>query len=419
MMVVMEEFKREPGLVQVFRWYVILRGVFFIVMPAIYFLFDHRRFVFGLSELALLAAFLVLNVLIPGVYAFSSRAQSLFGRAYVLVGVTYAAFGLILEQHYVSAWRGFWQPIPFMFILLIFVAWQYRYPYVIVFTLGVVLFDIALMEISPPPHVPKFVPSDREISILYGRMLTSTISYLVLGYVVNRLIEAQRAQRRQLAEANLKLVQHAATVEQLSTSRERNRLSRELHDTLAHTLSALAVQFDALATVWESIPDKGRQLIEQMQATTRTGLDETRRALRALRASPLEDMGLILAIQEMAQDLAERSSLALKLNLPDNLDDIPPEVEQCYYRVAQEAFENVVRHAQADSLAVTLSQDSSGLLMIIADDGRGLDLQEDIEADHLGIQGILERARMIGADLEVDSKPGEGTTIRLYLEKGA
>lgn len=419
MMVGMKEYKVEPGLVQVFRWYVILRGIFFVVMPVINYFFDHRKPDFDLSEITLLVIFFVLNVLIPAGYAFSSRAQQFFGKTYVLIGITYAAFGLILEQHYVSAMRGFWQPIPFMFILLIFIAWQYRYSYVIVFTVGIVIFDIVLMEISPLPNRPKFSPSEREISMAYGRMITSTISYLVLGYIVNRLIDAQRTQRQKLADANLKLVQHASTVEQLSTSRERVRLSRELHDTLAHTLSALTVQFDALSTVWGSIPEKAQGLVEQMQATTRSGLDETRRALRALRASPLEELGLVLALQGLAEDFAIRQNLSLKLDLPDEFADLPHEVEQCYYRVAQETMENIARHADAGQVSIQLLSDSTGLKMVIADDGRGFELSDEVKDEHLGLQGMDERAGLIGADFEVESRPGEGTTVRLHLENGS
>lgn len=417
MMYSMKESKLEPGLLSIFRWYVILRGIFFIVMPVINYFFDHRQPDFGLSEMVLLAIFFILNVLILGWYAFSIRAQQFFGNAYVLIGITYAAFGLILEQHYISAMRGFWQPLPFMFILLIFVAWQYRYPYVLVFTLGIVIFDIALKEISPPPHFRKFFPSEAEIYITYGRMITSTISYLVLGYVVNRLVRAQREQRQALRDANLKLVQHASTVEQLSVSRERNRLSRELHDTLAHTLSALAVQFDALTTVWETIPDKARRLIEQMQTTTLSGLDETRRALRALRASPLEEMGLSLALQELAKDSAQRLKLELQMDVPEDRLEISPEVEQCYYRVAQEALENVARHANAHKLIVRLKNTPAGLLMTISDDGQGFDPQDELHEHQLGVRGMRERASMIAADLQVDSQPGEGTTLKLILEE--
>ncbi len=105
---------------------------------------------------------------------------------------------------------------------------------------------------------------------MFARML----AYLLLGYVVNRLAHAQRTQRQALEQANLRLIRHAETLELLAASRERLRLSRELHDTLAHTLSALAVQADALQTVWKPSSPKAQVMLSQMVASTRSGLNE-------------------------------------------------------------------------------------------------------------------------------------------------
>jgi len=335
------------------------------------------------------------------------------------MGLAIATVGIIFEHYFISGIYRLWQPLPFLYILLILTAWQYRFPGVVFFSLGASSLEFVVTRFV---HLSKrwgFPFFEQDSFVFYGRVAASFASYLILGYVVNRLVRAQREQRRQLADANLKLVQHASTVEQLSTSRERNRLSRELHDTLAHTLSALTVQFDALSTVWGSIPEKAQGLVEQMQATTRSGLDETRRALRALRASPLEELGLVLALRGLAEDFAARQNMSLKLDLPDEFADPPQEVEQCYYRVAQETLENIARHANAGQLSIQLVSDRTGLKMTISDDGRGFNVADDVKKEHFGLQGMDERAGLIGADLEVASRPGEGTTVRLYLENGA
>ncbi len=416
----MKEAKLEPGLLNIFRWYVIVRGVFLAINTlGNFFLGEvwNRR-----PEAAVQhdTGFFTLVTTIELVLLFSYLSwpwlRDKLGKFFLPLGLAFAAAGLIFEQYTFSGFHRNWQPLPFLYILLILTAWQYRFSAVLIFGVSASALEIALARFFPPKRwgPPPFEPDK---IVTYGRLAASLASYLVLGYVVNRLVQAQREQRQALADANLKLVQHAATVEQLSISRERNRLSRELHDTLAHTLSALAVQFDALATVWETIPDKARQLIEQMQATTRIGLDETRRALRALRASPLEELGLSLAIKELADDLAKRNPISVHLDLSDSLDDLPPEVEQCYYRVAQEAFKNVVNHAQGDQLTLTLRQNETDLVMTIVDDGCGFDVGKGIEADQLGLQGMRERARMIGAQLEVESSLGAGTTIKLIIEK--
>jgi two-component system nitrate/nitrite sensor histidine kinase NarX len=105
------------------------------------------------------------------------------------------------------------------------------------------------------------------------------------------------------------------------------------------------------------------------------------------------------------------------VDVPENLDDLPPEVEQCFYRVAQEAFENVARHAQASQLAVLLRPNNGGLELEISDDGAGFEPQDAANDQRLGIKGMRERAELIDARLDIKSKAGEGTSIHLKLEK--
>jgi signal transduction histidine kinase len=302
---------------------------------------------------------------------------------------------------------------------LIIVAWQYTVRQVVWFALGTALFDSLLNALFPQNLVVFLTPlSDLpfpnvQYIAAYGLILSRTLSFLVVGYVVSGLMQAQRKHRQSLADANLKLVQHAATLEQLATSRERNRLSRELHDTLAHTLSALTVQLEAVTTVWDPLPPKPRPMLEHMLATTRSGLDETRRALGALRAPPLEEMGLALAVRGLAQDFAERHALELEMDIPAEFDDLSPEVEQCFYRVAQEALENIGQHAGAEKVSINMRQGAGALALQIHDDGQGFNSQAIQRGNRLGIQGMRERAELIGAHLDIESQPEGGTTIDL------
>src|SRR4029078_5838718 len=108
-------------------------------------------------------------------------------------------------------------------------------------------------------------------------------------------------------EANAKLVDYASTNEQLAVTRERNRVARDMHDTLAHTLSAVSVQLEAADSVWDSQPQQAHELLQKSLASARAGLGETRRAVRALRASPLDDLGLGLALRDLAESTADRA----------------------------------------------------------------------------------------------------------------
>ena len=156
-------------------------------------------------------------------------------------------------------------------------------------------------------------------------------------------------------------------------------------------------------------------MLEQILDTTRSGLDETRRALDALRASPIEEMGLALAVRSLAEDLADRSALELELDIHEDWDELPPEVEQTYYRVTQEALENIAKHADANKITLTLSGNTDDLNLTIRDDGRGFNPKEISEKRQLGLLGMQERAELIDALLTIDGQTGKGTIVRLKM----
>ncbi len=303
-----------------------------------------------------------------------------------------------------------WQLIPLLFIPLIMVAWQYNFKSVILFVIGSTVFDIAMFLT---------IVSDSEIFLsllsVSGVLITRILTFLVAGFLVCRMMAAQHKQRLALRQANQQLLGYTMTLEQLTTSRERNRLARELHDTLAHTLSGLAVQLGAIKALWDKQEDQARLKLEEAITATRSGLNETRRALQALRAEPLEDLGLSLALRELAQSAAARSGAHLALDLPEKALEIPPNLSQAFYRTAQEALENTVRYARTEQIRVSLKQDRNELTLIVADDGIGFDPAASAQ-DTYGLRGLRERADLIGGELRIDSEPGKGTTIKLTAE---
>ncbi|GAB4263200.1 MAG: hypothetical protein Kow0080_01290 [Candidatus Promineifilaceae bacterium] len=297
--------------------------------------------------------------------------------------------------------------LPILFIGLIVTAWQYPMALVAFYALVTTVLEIAVLWLLPADN-------HNTIPIVFFVAMVRLVSFLVVGYFISRLIQRLQAQQQALAEANARLVDYAGTVEQLTLSRERNRLARELHDTLAHSLSALSVQLETVKAYWDVEPETARRLLGQSLAATRTGLNETRRALKALRASPLDDLGLLLALRQLAQDTAERGRLALTLSLPEQLPPLPPDVEQCIYRVAQEALENVVRHARACHLHLALAVDK-GLVLEIADDGIGFESDVVGGNGRFGLAGMRERAAMSGATLHIDSQPQHGTRVKFVF----
>lgn len=408
----------EPGLLRVFRWYAGVRLALYILAGLRFILGSESFRGIGIDFTPYLWLALFGMALLLG-YLSWPWLQRRMGRTYLPFGIILASTALILERVFTPSFALLlWQPDPFFYVLLILVAWQYDFRVVLLFTIGTTGLEIALRMFIPQQaafiELPGIISNQM---LLFGFLVTRTISFLIIGFIITRLMSAQRKQRRALAEANRNLVQYAATVEQLSISRERNRLSRELHDTLAHTLSALAVQIDAVIAVWEPIPAKAKEMLEQMLETSRRGLDETRRALRDLRAAPLEEMGLALAVCSMAEDFAARHGISLETDVPEEINSLSLEIEHGFYRVAQEALENVLQHAGAQQVQVKLASENGALILIVADNGRGFDVDSPASEQQLGLQGMYERAEMIGASLEVNSEMGRGTIVRLSKEE--
>ena len=248
-------------------------------------------------------------------------------------------------------------------------------------------------------------------SSLLGIIVVQAIIFLLVGQMIVQLMKVQREQRQRLSEANARLAQYASTLEQLTISRERNRLARELHDVLAHTLSGVAVELEGLRSLLRLDVERANALLSHALQAIREGLSETRRALKELRARPLDDLGLALAVRHLADSYAARCDFALELTIEDDLGEYAPEVQQCVYRIAQEALTNIAEHAQAQHAQLILKRERDHLRLIIRDDGCGFDVTLGAADQQYGLLGMRERAEMIGGCLAVESQVGKGTQI--------
>ncbi len=410
----MEKSQLEPGLLTVFRLFTGLRLAVVIVFTLARLAApDENVRLIELLDPALLMLLLSLPTLRE------RQEHTLLPVALVVAGIG----PLLVQAEILSADNATRLPIrtiltmqtwASMIVLLLpvlIIAWQYRFQQVVWFSLGITLFHVAVIGLT--------VSFDElESPLVASSIIFRLITFMVIGWLVVQLMKVQREQRQALREANQKLTHHAATLEQLATTRERNRLARELHDTLAHTLSAVAVQLEAVNALWSPKPDEAHARLQRSIEATRSGLTETRRVLQDLRASPLEDLGLALAIRNLAESTAARSGLKLDLHIADGLQSVTPDIEQAVYRITQEALENVITHAQARNLTVQLGRFDSQLVLTVSDDGTGFDPATHKSARRFGIQGMRERAEMIGGVLELETTPGQGTIVMLSIEVG-
>ena len=295
-----------------------------------------------------------------------------------------------------------------LFIGLVLVAWRYNLTIMVLYSLGTNVVEFAAVFGSG--YFETIRPSD-----FYFIILIRTMCFLVAGIYINHLITRLRAQQDSLKSANNQLAHYASTLESLTVSRERNRMSRELHDTVVHTLSGLAVQLETTRAYLDVDSETVRRLLDQALVTTRAGLQETRRALKALRATPLDDLGLVIALRQLIDTAADRGKLQLDVSLPDEDANVSPDVKQSLYRITQEAVENVVHHANAQHLKVQLTI-SDSIDLLIQDDGIGFNPATPLPSGHYGLKGMQERAQLAGGALTIHSKTGSGTTIRFTIQ---
>lgn len=404
----------EPGVLPAFRMFIAVRLVTLLVSALIEPFIHGWTFTFSpVFVLSLVDIFLLLGYL-----SWRGLAERL-GAWYLPVGITLATLFPIVEQHIVfrlslagtlegSALVGAWQLILVLLIPLFIIAWQYSFRAVALFCLA-----LSFVDVLPILAIRGLILPERMVWPVIGVMFVRLIAYLFIGYMVVRLMSTQRGLRNELTSANNRLAQYAGTLEHLTISRERNRLARELHDILAHTLSGVAVELEAVKALWEQDPARAQAMLEHSLKATRDGLSETRRALQALRAAPLEDLGLALALRALAESAANRSSLQVSAQISEDLPELPPEVEQCIYRVAQEALNNISEHSGARQIQISLSRQSGLLRLVVSDDGRGFHPAEVNARVQFGLEGMRERAAVIGARLDIHTQLGGGTMVAL------
>lgn len=202
-----------------------------------------------------------------------------------------------------------------------------------------------------------------------------------------------------------------ARSEQAAVTAERNRLARDLHDAVTQTLFSSSMIADVLPKIWERNPDEGRRRLEELRQLTRGALSEMRTLLVELRPAALADTDLGDLLEHQVNAFIARTRLQVGFERSVSYNP-PVEVKEAFYRIAQEAFNNIARHAEAAQVRVRLDGEPGKMDLTIQDDGVGFDAQT-LEHEGLGLGIMRERARSIGARLEVVSRPGRGTRLHL------
>lgn len=235
-------------------------------------------------------------------------------------------------------------------------------------------------------------------------------------------IESETAANQSLSDRLLhqniqrgELLQHLITVQE----DERKRVSRELHDDLGQSLGAISFQIQALERLFTSDKDRALEQLGQIQNLIDETIERMYKLILALRPSALDDLGLEAALRIHAERTLNGSCIQFELHTDGISSRLPPDIEVALYRIFQEALNNVRRHSEAKRVCIKLALHDGTIVSEIQDDGKGFDLPSVQFREHgprgLGLLGIQERVIQYGGQLEINSKPGNGTRLRVIF----
>jgi len=203
---------------------------------------------------------------------------------------------------------------------------------------------------------------------------------------------------------------------QLGAVEERNRLAREIHDTIAQGLTATTLQLESADALLDtgSSTERAREPLRRALSLTQSNLEEARRSVLDLRAAPLEGRSLSEGLQALVNGWETETGVPVRFQAVNGSRPLPPRVEVALYRICQEALTNVARHAEARRVTVRLVATPEQVQLTIEDDGLGFDASDTAEDRH-GLVGMNERARMLGGALDLSTSPGAGTRVRVTV----
>ncbi|UFP96219.1 sensor histidine kinase [Gloeobacter morelensis] len=273
------------------------------------------------------------------------------------------------------------------------------------------LFGAAGALAGAPPPPSGAMPENIQAVVLHltlSAALAFGTALLFVLLLVNAML-AEYANRQKLALANRQLRAYAQRIEDQATLQERNRIARDIHDSLGHSLTALNMQME-MALAWMPLaPQRAQGYLADAKRLGTASLQAVRQSVSALRSDPLHNRSLAQSLGELAGTFEQTTGIALDCRVA--LDAEPtPEVGAAIFRIVQEGLTNICKHSGAKAVLLEVFSRSDGVHLLLADDGSGFAPEENPSG--FGLEGMRERALALGADLAIESTPGRGCHIR-------
>jgi signal transduction histidine kinase len=242
-------------------------------------------------------------------------------------------------------------------------------------------------------------------------LITLALCIVLMWVIVNVLLKEHQSQQ-QLAIAREQLRQYALQAEDRATVNERNRIAREIHDSVGHVLTAQTIQLNNAIAFWQSEPDKAYRFLVESKELVRTALKDIRHSVSTLRSDPLKGKSLKDAIALLFQEFSSRTKIIPDYTLALN-HSLSEEIKLTVYRIIQEALTNIIKHSQAEAIKVELQTFPEHLYLSIEDNGKGFNPEQNTTG--FGLQGMRERVMALKGKMEISSDLQHGCIITITI----
>ena len=243
--------------------------------------------------------------------------------------------------------------------------------------------------------------------------------YAFFGVFAHAFTRADAARREsqqllaELQEAHGQLQEYALHTEEMAVIQERNRLAREMHDTLGHRLTVAAVQLEGAQRLCSVDPKRAEEMVGTVREEVREALSELRGAVATLRAPIEADLHLRSSLQRLSAHFEEATGFVVHQVLPEEMPELPGTYRLAIYRTAQEALTNIQKHAEATQVWLMLATQDNAVSLLVGDDGQGISLSKARAG--FGLRGMRERAAQLSGELHLEPRRGGGTQLSFRL----
>ena len=262
------------------------------------------------------------------------------------------------------------------------------------------------------------IPAEPELQVHFGMHVVAETLVFGLGVffvlqLTNRIL-SERQTKQKLARANEQLKEYAQKVEELATVQERNRIARDIHDSLGHALTSLNIQMQTAVKLWDKEPVQARTFLTQAQKLGKTAMQEVRKSISTLREDIKDERPLEARIETLIDDYRKGTGLLICTDIC-RCGFVSKPVAKTIYRIVQESLTNAFKYAEATQVTIKLRSTSNELNLIVEDDGKGFDLKQS--ASGYGLKGMQERALTVSGQFQLISAPGKGCRIMVKIPK--